>query len=447
MRQALIATIVVLLFTTFKLFAETPQKPEKFTVSYEYLYTYTEDSLERYWKRNHIPQVITRVRNAVDMYSVTYRGLWMDSTYIIAKGVLYIPKIDKPAAEMVYCHGTRIGINQSYGIQDLEQFIPIMHAADGYVGYFPFYYGFAGGEKEHVYQHAWTEAMSVIHMIKSGREILKELNVETNGQLFVTGYSQGGHAAAATHKMIEERFPEMGLTASSPMSGAYDMTGVQAQTMYREYDRPHYLPYLLITYDYAYKLWEDKGGIYSVFREPFNEELKGHFRQPRKVSYSHLDDILPKVPADMIVDSLVEVFRTDTSFIFTKKLEENNLVKWEPKAPMRLCACYGDNEVMYQNTESAYNYMKSKGANVHKKIFGKDLSHNPCASFAVIYTKIMFDNMRKGRKRFKRVPFGKRLLLAIGVAQANKKGRKHMKQHGEVENDALSVRKKNKDKK
>lgn len=442
MKKATIAFVALLLSLT-TLLANNPNTPDKFTVDYKYLYTYTTDSLDAYWKSNHIPQVITKVRNAVDMYEVTYKGLWLDSTYIIAKGVMYIPKIEKPAAEMVYCHGTRIGVEQSYGIQDLEQFITIMHAADGYVAYFPFYYGFAGGEKEHVYQHYWTEAMSVIHMIKACREILPEINVKTTGQLFITGYSQGGHAAAGTHKMLESgRFPEIELTASSPMSGAYDMTGVQAATMYKEYDRPHYLPYLLITYEYAYQMWD--GDIYDVFKPPFNEDFKGYFTMPRKVSYGHLDEILPKVPSEMIVDSLVEVFRSDTTFIFTQKLKENNLVEWEPKAPMRLCACYGDNEVMYQNTESAYNYMKSKGANVHKKIFGKDLSHNPCASFAVIYSKQMFDNMRKGRKRFQRVPFGKKMLLAIGISMANKAGRKHMKQHGEVQNDAMSVRKGNK---
>src|SRR5688500_12768135 len=131
--------------------------PDSYLVSYTLKYSYTQDSLDRFWKQKSIPQIMVPVRNAVDMYEVTYKGLWLDSTFIIAKGVMYVPKSEKPAAEMVYCHGTRISIEQGYGIQDLEQVVAMMHAVDNYVAIFPFYYGLGGGEKEHVYQDSWTE--------------------------------------------------------------------------------------------------------------------------------------------------------------------------------------------------------------------------------------------------------------------------------------------------
>lgn len=441
MKSFILLTLVSILIIPSSVSATLPDTPDKLMVSYKLLYTYTQDSLDRHWKKSGIPKVITKVRNAVDMYEVTYKGLWMDSSYIVAKGVMYIPKVDAPMAEMVYCHGTRISVKQSYGIGDLEQFVTIMHAADGYISYFPFYYGLGGGEKEHVYQHTWTEAMSVIYMIKACREILPEIGVITNEQLFVTGYSQGGHAAMATHKVLESgAFPDIEITASSPMSGAYDMTGTQSSTMFINYDRPHYLPYLLISYEYFYDMWP--GDIYQVFKPPFNEELKTYFSQPRKVSYSQLDEILPKVPSSMVRDSLVEIFRSDKDFAFTQKLKENDLHNWEPKAPMQLCACYGDNEVLFQNTVVAYENMKAADVEIYKKLFGKHLSHNPCAPFAIIYSKQFFDNIRKGRKRIAKVPFGKKLLLNIAIAQANKQSKKKLKRTGEIEERALPAKKK-----
>ena len=126
--------------------------PDHFLVEYKLKFSYSKDSLERFWKKSHIPQIVVPVNNAVDMYEVTYKGLWLDSTFILAKGVVYIPKAEKPSAEMVYCHGTRIAVEQGYGIQDLEQVVCMMHAVDGYIAMFPFYYGLGGGEKEHVYQ-------------------------------------------------------------------------------------------------------------------------------------------------------------------------------------------------------------------------------------------------------------------------------------------------------
>lgn len=443
MKKALSSSILLLAF----FFSFTPVKafnpPDTYMVSHKLLYSYTQDSLDRFWKSNGMPQLLLPVENAVDMYEITYKGMWLDSSFVMAKGVMYVPKSDKPLAEMVYCHGTRISIAQSYGIQDLEQVVAMMHAADGYIAYFPFYYGLGGGEKEHIYHDAFTESMSVIYMIKACREILPTIGAKTSGQLFVTGYSQGGHAAMATHKMLEsDAFPDIQITASSPMSGAYDLTGVQSTTMFREYDRPHYLPYLLLSFDYGYNIWQ--GDIYEVFNPPYNQDLKKYFAQPRKIDYGYLDSVLPRVPNTMVIDSLITLFKTDTNFIFTRKLRENNLYNWTPKAPVQLCACYGDNEVMYQNSEVAYNYMHPKAPQVRKRIFGKHLSHNPCAPLAIVYSKMFFDNIRKGKKHIYKPPFGKRLIMKIGIAQANSQARKHRKKTGSVEEDPLAARKKKK---
>ncbi len=414
--------------------------PETFMMEYKLLYSYTEDSLERFWKANKIPQVLMPVENAVDMYEITYKGMWLDSSFVMAKGVLYVPKSDQPLAEMAYCHGTRISVAQSYGIQDLEQVITMMHAADGYISYFPFYYGLGGGEKEHIYHDAFTEAMSVIYMIKACREILPQINVKTNGQLFLTGYSQGGHASMATHKMLETNaFPDVQVTASSPMAGAYDLTGVQAQTMFIEYDRPHYLPYLLISYNYAYNVWPND--IYTVFKPPYDKDMANYFAMPRVFDYGYLDSVLPSIPKDMVIDSLITIFKTDTNFLFTAKLRQNNLYNWIPKAPMQLCACYGDNEVLYQNTEVAYNFMHPKAPHVSKRVFGKHLSHNPCAPMAIVYSKSFFDNVRKGKKKPHKLGFGRSFIMAIGIAQANTQAKKHKKKTGSVENDPMAARK------
>ena len=174
----------------------------------------------------------------------------------------------------------------------------------------------------------------------------------------------------ATHKMLESGlFPEIKLTASAPMSGAYDMTGEQTKTMFRKYDQPHYLPYIIISYQYAYNLWP--GDVYKIFKAPYDSILREVFAQPRVKDFGYVNSILPKVPKDMIVDSIVERFRNDPNFAFTRKLHENCLTDWVPKAPLQMCACYGDNEVMFQNTEVAYAAMSAKTKVVHKRVFGK----------------------------------------------------------------------------
>ncbi|HLP52586.1 MAG TPA: hypothetical protein VK154_16975 [Chitinophagales bacterium] len=440
MKKKLLLAVMFLLVVAGAIARPGASAPDHYMVSYQLKYTYSQDSLNKFWKKSHIPQLVVPVRNAVDMYEITYKGMWLDSTFITAKGVMYIPKVDKPSAEMVYCHGTRISVGQGYGIDDLEQVVCMMHAVDGYVALFPFYYGLGGGEKEHVYQDSWTEAMATTYMIKACREVYPKIGKATSGQLFLTGYSQGGHASMATHKMLESgAFPEIALTASSPMSGAYDMTGEQAKTMFKKYDQPHYLPYLILSYQYAYNLWQ--GDVYSVFKAPYDTMMKSVFAQPRSKDFGYVNSILPKVPGDMIVDSIVDRFKYDTAFAFSCKLKENCLTNWVPKAPMQLCACYGDNEVMYQNTEVAYAAMKSKTDVVHKRVFGKHLSHNPCAPFAILYSKFFFDNFRKGKKKPEKIQAGKKLILALGIDIANRQAKRHLKKTGRVEGDALASRK------
>lgn len=244
----------------------------------------------------------------------------------------------------------------------------------------------------------------------------------------------------ATTKVLDSgEFPEVKLTASSPMSGAYDLTGEQAKTMFRQYDQPHYLPYLLISYQYAYHVLT--GDVYKIFNPPYDTLLRDVFAQPREKDFGYVNSILPKVPKDMIVDSLVKEFQNNPDYVFTKKLKENSLARWVPTTPLQICACYGDNEVMYQNTEVAYEYMKQYTNQVYKRVFGKHLSHNPCAPFAILYSKYFFDNFRKGRKHPEKIRDGKRFILALGISIANQQAKKHLKKYGKVEGDAMASRK------
>ena len=126
---------------------------------------------------------------------------------------------------------------------------------------------------------------------------------------------------------------------------------------------------------------------------------------------------------------------------FTLKLKENCLINWVPKAPMQMCACYGDNEVTYKNTEKAYACMSPVAPQVHKRIFGKHLSHNPCAPFAILYSKTFFNNIRAGKKHPEHVPAGTALILKIGISMANHQAYKHYKKTGSYEGDALASRK------
>ena len=64
----------------------------------------------------------------------------------------------------------------------------------------PDYIGLGKGDKFHLYQNSESEATASIDMLLAIQELNIEFGIKINKQLFLTGYSQGGHACMATHK-------------------------------------------------------------------------------------------------------------------------------------------------------------------------------------------------------------------------------------------------------
>jgi hypothetical protein len=233
-------------------------------------------------------------------------------------------------------------------------------------------------------------------MLYAVEELKEKINFKRNGQLFLTGYSQGGHASFAAQKYIEAlNDPRFKVTASSPMSGAYDMTGEQEKYMFQEYPRPFYLPYLLISYQKAYNI-VDVNNVYEVFATPYDTLLPSYFEENLGKSLYDLDKIMPKIPKDIVKKQYIDEYVNNPNFLFKVRLKENNLTEWKPQAPTQLCYCKGDKEVNYKNSEVAYANMKKLGVNNLKLNNLSDyLDHNSCAAFAVLATKHYFDRFKK----------------------------------------------------
>ena len=195
--------------------------PSNYLVSYNLVKSHTTKTISELWKKHHIPKVILKVRNDVDIYEIMYKAKWIDSSYILCSGIYFAPKnINNAAPIMMYGHGTQIHKHRTISDEDAQQGICLGFATDGYAACYPDYYGIGKGEGDHLYQHAWSEAMSFIYMLYAIDELNKKINVKTNGQLFLTGYSQGGHSSFAAQKYLEElNDPRFQVTASSPMSG------------------------------------------------------------------------------------------------------------------------------------------------------------------------------------------------------------------------------------
>ena len=380
-------------------------------ISYSEIHHYTQNELEDIWKENKINKWIVPVRNGFKLFEVIYTTSWHDGSTIKASGLCFIPDnfSEKELPQIIYHHGTRTLKKTTLHLKS-ENAISAGFAADGYLVIMPDYIGLGKGDKFHLYQNSKSEATASIDMLLAIKELNNELSIKTNKQLFLTGYSQGGHACMATHKTLEEKYADQfTITASSPMSGAYDMSGVQATVMTKPYPEPVYLPYLLIGINEVYKITD---GYSKLFRAPYDSLIPILYNGEYKSN--EINKFLPEIPADVVHPTLLEEYQNNPDFRFNAALEENDLLDWKTTVPTQLCYCNADKIVLYENAIVAHKKMKENGSKTIKlRKSAKKLGHVNCALFTSIYTKMWFDSFRKGSKKGRKGSWLKRFLLYL----------------------------------
>jgi pimeloyl-ACP methyl ester carboxylesterase len=142
---------------------------------------------------------------------------------------------DRPI--LLYAHGTTTDkdydFTQVANIQNPavgeSTLIAANFAAQGYIVVAPNYAGYDDSELDyHPYLVAEQQATDMADALDSAREIIARqkrandsdyVNVDDSGKLFISGYSQGGHVAMATARLLEQNNEPV--TAISPSSGPY----------------------------------------------------------------------------------------------------------------------------------------------------------------------------------------------------------------------------------
>ena len=382
-------------------------------ISYTKVSSLKKTDLKKAWKANGMPEFIVNISNPIDLYEVIYSTKWHDGTRIKASGLYFLPVTNTAfIPQLIYHHGTQIKVARSTTISS-ERAICAGFSTDGYAVIMPDYIGLGKGDKSHLYQHSNSEADAAIDMYFAVQQLNEKLNQKTSEQLYLTGYSQGGHACLATHKKLQEAFPEIKITASSPMSGSYDMSGVQSKVMFSPYPDPAYLPYLLMSYNEVYKITDDD--LSSLFIAPYDTIIPNLYKG--KLDLFQINDYLPEIPVDVVQPYLVDQYLNNPNFKFRLALEENNLIDWKTDVPTQFCYCVGDKRVLKENSITAFNMMKKNGSkHLYLRKVGNKIDHITCAGYAFVYTKLWFDGYKKGSLKGKKGNLFKRIALSLRKA-------------------------------
>ncbi len=328
----------------------------------------------------------------VDVYQVIYKTPYKHPDSLVnASGIVVIPKNTLcPSALGCYAHGTFARRDEVPSYVGPERPIGLFFAGlGGVVTAMPDELGLGDSDSSiiiHPYINAYHSGHASVNLMRAARQLADTLSIPLSGEVLLTGYSQGGYTTMATNKLIQEQYSnEFNVIASAPMSGPYDLKVTMVDVMLSPdpFSAPSYLPYLLLGYHSVYpSLQQMFPNPADIFKSPYDSIIPPLFYS-KNYSTGYIDQFCNQVPRNMIKDSIINAFASDTLHPLRLILAENDLMNWAPQNPVKIHYCINDDQVNYLNAVRADSAWNANGApNVQIENFG-NLNHGQCVEPAL----------------------------------------------------------------
>jgi hypothetical protein len=332
----------------------------------------------------------------VNCYKVVYETIDPLGGRTTASGGLYLPQhtgVNWPLFS--FSHGTLTQTNDVPSESlTLDAFGGVALASVGYVGVVADLLGLGSSPGFHPFLHARSEATASVDMLRAAKNYCASNSIGLNGQLFLAGYSQGGHTVMALDRDLERYYTnEFTVTACAPMAGPYDLSGVELNDILspRCPPNPYYAAYVLVAYQSVYSLaptWAD------LLAPPYSSTIPPLFNG--NTDGTNINRAMPACNiSSFLRPAVVAALTNDPGSPLYQALRDNDLDRWKPVAPMRLYHCSGDLDVLPANSQVAYSNFVARGAAQVQLIDpmpGAD--HSGCVIPALTAAKAWFDTLK-----------------------------------------------------
>ncbi len=345
------------------------------------------------------------MENGVRLYAITYTTPDITGVLDTASGLIAVPVRgeDELLPQLIYQHGTVADRNDAPSLLAGGYQLAEAMAGMGFVTLAPDFLGIGVSKGIHPYVHAETQSSAAIDMLYALQAFAELNEILLNDQLFITGYSQGGHAAMAVHRDIETNLShEFTVTAAAHLSGPYSISGVMFDLMVGDepYNFAAYLPHTIRSYNAVYNLFEDV--IEEVFDDPYIPALRAF--EAEEIDLFQLNTTLLQlleqntgntVVRNLMREDFVNDIIADPEHPLRQVLRDNDVYDWTPKAPTRIFYCEGDDQVPFRNSTLADSVMNANGAeDVESRNLNSDFDHGQCVTPAITNTIVFFLDYR-----------------------------------------------------
>lgn len=384
-------------------------------------------------------QLATTPKCGIDVHKLVYNTVDPKGASITASAAMMVPTGSNAACTgsrpvVVYAHGTVIekaADISNLGDEDNAEglLIAAVFAAQGYIVVAPNYAGYdVSTLTYHPYLNGDQQAKDTADALTAAKASLPTSfapMVTYSTKLFVTGYSQGGYVAMATHRLLQQT--GVAVTAAAPMSGPYALAAFGDAVFEGEVvqSAPLFATLIVTGYQKAY------GNLYSsptdVFEATYASGIdtllptagqRSTIFSQGKLPTAQLFNSTPPDPAfaaytpattpanlatifaagfgtsNLVTNAYRLAYLQDAqahpdggfpavtdnqpaaspSNTLRQAFKTNDLRNWVPTAPVLLCAGNEDPTVLYMNTQLIQSYWSARGATAAIKLLDVDSS-------------------------------------------------------------------------
>ncbi len=352
----------------------------------------------------------------VTVYHMQYQTVAGANESVSASAALMIPSGTLGSCQgarpiVMYAHGTNP--SKAFNMADVANnsealLMASVFASQGYIVVAPNYVGYdTSSSPYHPYVNADQQSKDMIDALAAARSALSGVSATDGGKLYVTGYSQGGFVAMATHRAMQAA--GMTVTAAAPMSGPYALAAFADAIFEGEVNTSGPLNFNLLVTSYQHTY----GNVYSmptdVYEAHYASTADELLPSTTPVSTIYSQGELPQnalfnstPPSPQYAAMTPATTPTNLAKIFAQGFGTNNLVtnayrlsylqdatanpdggfptattgvpasapgnalrqdlksndlrNWKPSAPVLLCAGDSDPTVFYFNTQLMQSY-------------------------------------------------------------------------------------------
>ncbi len=322
---------------------------------------------------------------------INYDTTDIDGNSVEASGLLVIPSAtdayqqyrasqgEAPYSVSMICdnHGTMFTNAEVPTEEEVKNGLPdstlavMMAGYAGFAAVMPDYVGYGtSNDSDHPYFIKEATAQSSLDMIRASVRYMTDTNVLFNSQLYISGYSQGGHAALALSEKIEtEHNDEFTLKAIAPMAGAYimDSFGDAILKAGATMSVPAFMAYIADSYSNAYSDVALEGMIVETKIPAFD----GLFDGSNDALAIHTALGLPLgAQSSLLFDAtFISDYESTPSHPLRARFKENNVGSYTSQTKINLIHCSNDDVVSVAMTYGVEQLLGAAGsADVTKTI-------------------------------------------------------------------------------